>query len=150
MPAARHHTPLRRDAAVNRLRRFNRAAVAFSLAATAVLTEVAAHAFPGHTIKRTAGSTTVAAATTPAVHHHRRHPTHHALKPPAAAPTTTQPAVETAPETAPTDQSAPAPVESAPAPVESAPADQSAPAPAQSAPPVESTPAPAPVVSGGS
>jgi hypothetical protein len=112
---------LTRDAALYRMRRINRWMLAGAVVGTGLLTDVAAQAFPGHTIKRAAGSSsgtsTVPTATT--THRHRtHHRAHHALKPASQAP---QPQVVE-----------PAPVQSVPVP---------APVPA---------PAPAPVVSGGS
>jgi hypothetical protein len=152
----KRHSPRTRDVALNRMRRVKRLVVAGSLVLTGVLTDLAAQAFPGHTVKRAA----LAPPTTPARGAARAHRvrSHHRLRPPAH-----HPRVHNSAPVAPV-QSAPvqsAPVQSAPAqsaPVQSAPA-QSAPvqsAPAQSAPvqsaPVQSAPAPAPapVVSGGS
>jgi hypothetical protein len=57
------HTPRARDAALSRLRRLNRGLIAGSVVATLILTEVAAHAFPGHTQSAAAA---VPAATQPA------------------------------------------------------------------------------------
>ncbi|HWF24907.1 MAG TPA: hypothetical protein VG275_05645 [Solirubrobacteraceae bacterium] len=138
---------LARDAALYRMRRINRWMLAGAVVGTGLLTDVAAQAFPGHTIKRTAGSSsgtsTVTSATT--THRHRtRHRAHTPLKPATRAP---QPQVV---EPVPGATSSAAPAQAAPAPVQSAPVQsapvQSAPAPA----PVQSAPAPAPVVSGGS
>lgn len=136
-----HHTPAGRDAAVVRLRRLNRGLIAVAVAGAAVLTEVAASAFPGHTIKRAAQSTALKSGSsqTTTVHHKRRVK---AAVVPLQAPTTP-------PSSSSTDESAP---------TASVPNQQTAPvqqtAPAQSAP-AQSTPtpvyvAPAPVVSGGS
>ncbi|HEX3874893.1 MAG TPA: hypothetical protein VHW26_12150 [Solirubrobacteraceae bacterium] len=137
MRVSRHHTPARRDAAVLRLRRLNRGLVAVAFAGTAVLAEVAAHAFPGHTVKLSPGSTTLAATsstTSASVHHHH----HRSDTAPLKAPTTT-------PSTGPSSTSAAStPVESTP--TQSTPVETT---PVQSTPtPVAVTPAP--VVSGGS
>jgi len=140
-----------RDAALQKLSRVNRWVIAGSVALTALLSEVAAQAFPGKTIHagataksgqsqtRAAKSSGGSSATSPG-----------ALQPPAQAP-------QAAPESAPA-KSAPAqtPQESAPAqepapaqtPQESAPAQESAPTqPAQEAAPSQES---APTVSGGS
>jgi hypothetical protein len=130
----RASTVARRDAGLRRLRTLNRVLIGTAVAGTALLTDVAAHAFPGH--KRVVTPTAIAPAPTTTTspharrHHRRHHARHHghpALRPPAHAPTTSS------------TQSAPAPTttQSAPAPV----VTTSAPAPA---------PTPAPVVSGGS
>jgi hypothetical protein len=139
----RASTVARRDAGLRRLRTLNRVLIGAAVAGTALLTDVAAHAFPGH--KRVVTRTTSApapATTTSRPHasrhhrrHHARHHAHPALRPPAHAPTTS---TQSAPAPT-TTQSAPDPTttQSAPAPV----VTTSAPAPA---------PTPAPVVSGGS
>ncbi len=132
----RTSTPARRDAGLRRLRTLNRVLIGAAVAGTGLITDVAAHAFPGH--KRSVTAT----AASPSAHvarrtagenrrHHRRHARHHApgaLRPPAHAPTTTHSAAPT-----------PAPTTSAPQP-----------APTPSAPQPAPQPAPAPVVSGGS
>jgi len=134
---------LARDAGLRRLRRVNRWIGVASVAITGALTDVVANAFPGHSIKRGAGSqryarATVTTASQPAVtkhpiRHHRRIRPH--LDPPA-------PVASAAPV-----QSAPV----QPAPVQSAPVQSAAPAPTPApAPVVAPPPAPAPVVSGGS
>lgn len=122
----------RRDAGLRRLRIVNRVLIGAAVAATGLLTDVTAHAFPGH--KRRAIAT-ASPARTPAPArrsgaearhrraHHARHHRRPALRPPAQAPTT---ATATAPQVT-TTSAAPAP------------APQPAPAPA-----------PAPTVSGGS
>jgi hypothetical protein len=135
----RFHTTHTRDAALNRLSRINRWLIAGSVVLTGALSEVAANAFPGKTIKAGAArkpkgstahpSTSTSTTTAP-------------LRPPAQAP-----------ESAPTQESAPA-QESAPS-QEPAPSQESSQsAPAQESPPAqESAPAQepsAPVVSGGS
>ena len=85
---ARPHTPARRDAALRRLRTVNRSLIAVALAGAAVLTDVAAHAFPGRTIKRVAGDTVAASpaasiSSSTTVHHHHHRPKVAALRPPA-------------------------------------------------------------------
>jgi hypothetical protein len=159
----RNHTTHTRDAALRELRRVNRWMIAGSIVLTGVLSDVAANAFPGKTLKATAekghsaSQPSSSAKTSTGV-----------LKAPAQAP---QSSTESAPsqeaqssqqatpskESAPAQESSPS-QESAPA-KESAPAQESAPsAPAQestptpeasreSAPAQESSP---PVVSGGS
>jgi len=164
----RAHTTHTRDAALRELRRINRWMIAGSIVLTGVLSDVAAHAFPGKTLKASTAnkdhasgdSSSNSAKTTTGV-----------LKPPEQAPqasTESAPARESAPsqESTPSQESAPA-QESAPS-HESAPSQESAPsresAPSQeSAPARESAPTPeastesapsqessAPVVSGGS
>jgi len=44
----RPSTPARRDAGLRRLRALNRGLIGAAVAGTALLTDVAAHAFPGH------------------------------------------------------------------------------------------------------
>jgi outer membrane biosynthesis protein TonB len=158
----RIHTTHTRDAALRQLSHLNRWLVAGSVLLTGALTEAAAHAFPGRTIKRSAtaatkaarkahedgtghaggGTTTSGSSTAP-------------LQPPAQAPQgageSTQ-AQEPAPE-----QESQATHETTPEP-----APESEAAPAQEAPPAETThesapapapapePEPEPVVSGGS
>lgn len=155
-----------RDAALRRLARINRWLIAGSVALTAVLSEVAAQAFPGR-------STTAAKSKAKPSAHHASQPAGGAstspgsLQPPAHAPSAgaevqpespsgSQAATppETSHESAPAQEAAPAPEaapaeqthESAPAPHESAPAPEPAPA-HESAPAQEPS---APVVSGGS
>ena len=126
-------TPDRRDAGLRRLRTLNRMLIGVAVAGTGLLTDVAAHAFPGHKRSATATAATASApearrAAAENRRHHRRHARHHrpgALRPPAHAPTTTQTAAPTAAVTTSAPQTAPQP----------------APQPA---------PTPAPVVSGGS
>ena len=149
-----------RDAALRRLARINRWLIAGSVALTAVLSEVAAQAFPGR-------STTAAKSKAKPSAHHASQPAGGAstsagsLQPPAHAPSAgaevqpespsgSQAATppETSHESAPAQEAAPAEQthESAPAPHESAPAPEPAPA-RESAPAQEPS---APVVSGGS
>jgi hypothetical protein len=140
----RASTVARRDAGLRRLRTLNRVLIGAAVAGTGLLTDVAAHAFPGHkrVVRTTTPATSDSVPATSATHRranrrqHRDHPRHHThpvLQPPAHAPTTvTQSATHTtATQAAPTP--APAVTTSAPQPA--------APAPA---------PTPAPVVSGGS
>jgi hypothetical protein len=140
----RTHTAHARDAALRELHRINRWLIAGSVVLTGVLTDAAAHAFPGKTVKQdptnkttgaqghTNGSAGDAQAQTSRT-------TTESLQPPAQAPL---PATES-----PTPQQPAAPQESAPAQAtpgqESSPAVESAPAPAP-------TPEPPPVSSGAS
>ena len=158
------HTTYTRDAALRELRRINRWLIAGSVLSTALLSEVAAHAFPGKTIKTSSSSAQKRAGA-----HHRSHAsvlrrlgrgclaraaparpgtegdpgTRHCTGSPAtqesSAPGEAPPAHESAPEPAPATEPPPA---QEPAP-EPAPAHESAPEPA----PAQE---PAPVVSGGS
>jgi hypothetical protein len=148
----RIHTTHTRDAGLRQVRRINRWTIAASIALTGVLWDVAAHAFPGKTIKTSAsgksgspkhanGSSAKAAKplTQPAA------PPRSAEK---SAPRESPPATEASPsqesqEAAPARESAPS-GESAPS-HESAPAAPAPEAPSEPAP--ESAP---PVVSGGS
>lgn len=129
-----------RDAALRKLRILNRWLIAGSVTLTGVLAEVAAHAFPGRTV-RTADTTggarhAGAGATSP------RHATQ-PLQAPAHAPQTASSQAPTMPqptqEAAPTQETTPA-HEAAPA---QEPTHETAPAP-------EPAQEPAPVVSGGS
>ena len=136
---------LARDAALRRMRRANRWLIAGTVAATGLLTDVAAQAFPGRTITRSTDPPTTAQTRRPRARSaHKRHrpethhAIHHALRPPAQAPA------------APTQEQTPTVAAAAPAPAP-APAPTTTAAPA--AAPAPSTPAPsapAPVVSGGS
>jgi hypothetical protein len=128
-------TPARRDAGLRRLRTLNRLLIGAAVVGTGLLTDVAAHAFPGHKRAVTAKAATASPAVTRrAARHGRSHPRRHArhnvpgtLHPPAQPPTTTHSATHSAAPTAVVTTSAPQP----------------APAPAPA-------PTPAPVVSGGS
>lgn len=123
-------TPARRDGGLRRLRTLNRILVASAVAATGLLTDVAARAFPGHTRKvaTTTPATQIAPVTARRSHvRPRRSGGHH---PRAAHPRLTAPAQP------PTTSAAP----SATSPV---PAPSAGPAP-------QADPNPAPVVSGGS
>jgi hypothetical protein len=140
----RTHTTHTRDAALGKLRRINGWIIAGSVALTAVLSDVAANAFPGKTIKASSSksrgsvkhsSTTSTAPAKP-------------LAPPSQAPEASAPSQE--PQESPSQQSAPSPEaqQATPAP-EAQPSEtqQAAPeAPREEAAP-ESSP---PVVSGGS
>ena len=141
----RASTPARRDAGLRRLRTLNRVLIGTAVAGTALLTDVAAHAFPGHKRPVTA---TAATASTPAPgrtagegrRHHRRRPARHnhasgTLRPPAQPPTRTHAAASTPAVTTSAPQSA------ASTPAVTTSSAQPAPQPA---------PTPAPVVSGGS
>ena len=129
----------RRDAGLRRLRIVNRVLIGAAVAVTGLLTDVAAHAFPGHRRPAPARPATAASSTTSrgAAHHARRHRRDHvrhhsrpALRPPAQAPTTASTATS-------------------PATTSAAPATSAASAPAP-APQPAPQPAPAPTVSGGS
>jgi len=95
---------LTRDAALARMRRANRWLIAGAVAVTGVLTDVAAQAFPGRTI-RARDNATITAQTDPARAHasHNRHrsatnpASHHALKPPAQPPAARAPQPPSAP-----------------------------------------------------
>jgi hypothetical protein len=149
----KRHSPRTRDVALNRMRRVKRLVVAGSLVLTGVLTDLAAQAFPGHTVKRAALAPPTTPARSAARSHHVR--SHHRLRPPAHHPRVHHSAPAAPAQSAPA-QSAPA--QSAPAqsaPVQSAPAAAPAPTPAPAAAPAPTpapaaAPAPAPVVSGGS
>jgi hypothetical protein len=143
-PSNVSHTGRTRDAALRRLGRTNRWLIAGSAVLTGVLTDVAANAFPGHTVRKAASTK------------RGSHTKHKPLAAPAHAP---KPAT-TAPEQTPQPAEA-APAETAPAetqpPAESAPQATSEPAPAEETPaPAAPEPAPRaeepsePVVSGGS
>jgi hypothetical protein len=151
----RIHTTHSRDAALRELHRINRWMIAGSVLLAGLLSDVAAHSFPGKHLK-----TTTSARRSSAKHGHASHsgsaPSHKSLTPPSHAPRATQqapaqiqesPAAESQ-ESAPTQESAPAqesaPVQEPQPEREAAPAQESAPAP-------EPAPEPeAPVVSGGS
>jgi hypothetical protein len=75
---------LARDAALYRMRRINRWLIAGAVVVTGFLTDVAAQAFPGHTITKSSGSSSGSKALPAKTRHHRAR--HHALTPPAAAP----------------------------------------------------------------
>jgi 2-oxoglutarate decarboxylase len=140
----RSHTTHTRDAALGKLRTVNRWIIAGSVALTAVLSDVAANAFPGKTIKssqaKKRGSVKHSAGTssTPAK----------PLAPPAQAPEASAPSQESAPQ-----ESAPAKEAQPSAPSQEA--QQAAPAQETPQPAPEASPEPAPessgpVVSGGS
>ncbi|MDQ6803732.1 MAG: hypothetical protein M3065_01925, partial [Actinomycetota bacterium] len=78
---------LARDAALNRMRRINRWLIAGAVVVTGFLTDVAAQAFPGHTITRRAGSSATGDRSLSVKRRHPHHrAAHHALTPPAHAP----------------------------------------------------------------
>ncbi|HEV7163334.1 MAG TPA: hypothetical protein VGN25_08780 [Solirubrobacteraceae bacterium] len=146
----RIHTTHTRDAALRQLHTVNRWMIAGSVVLTGVLSDVAAHAFPGKTTKSIAGTKGTASKH---AKKSRSHTTTGVLKPPAQAPKTTSTEATPPPEarsseTPPAQESA---EESAPA-RESAPAQQEAPPAQEPAPAQESAPPQqeAPVVSGGS
>jgi hypothetical protein len=147
----RSHTTHTRDAALRDLHRINRWMIAGSVVLTGVLSDVAANAFPGKTVKQSSASSKSAqkkrgstSKTTTGV---LRAPE----KPPAKA--ESEPAQESAPsesaqEAAPTQESQPT-QEAAPE-REAAPTQEAAPE-REAAPTQEAAPeAEAPVVSGGS
>jgi hypothetical protein len=132
-------TPAGRNAGLRRLRVLNRVMIGATVAVTGLLTDVAAHAFPGHrrvvTSRATGAASPATRARHPArlaagAHHRRHHAAHHALRPPRHAPTTASAAAP---------QTTPAPQQTTPA------SPQTTPAPAP-----QPAPNPAPVVSGGS
>jgi hypothetical protein len=140
------HTVRTRDAALRRLGRTNRWLIAGSAVLTGVLTDVAANAFPGHTVRKATSSGAS-----------RAHTKHKPLAAPAQAPKPATTSTERAPQPAAPAETTPA--ETQPPTAESSPAPQATPEPA----PAEETPAPAapepapraeepsaPVVSGGS
>jgi hypothetical protein len=161
----RIHTTHTRDAALQQLRRMNRWLLAGSVLLTGAFTEVAAHAFPGRIVKKTAA----AGARTKARAHRggasRRSSTSIGsaapLKQPAQAPqvvgTSSSPSAAQDQEAAPTQEAQatqdPAPEREA-SPTQEAPSsDASSPpaeAPRESAPESQPEPEPEPVVSGGS
>jgi hypothetical protein len=144
MPRSPSHA---RDAALKRMRRINRWLVAGAVIVTGLLTDVAAQAFPGRTITRSAGSpsTTRPGRAIPAPTTIRHRPAEHrALKPPTQAPQAQNPPQVVEPVAGATPslgtQTPAAPTPAAPTPAAPTPAAAAAPAPV----------APAPVVSGGS
>jgi hypothetical protein len=133
------HSARTRDAALRRLGSANRWLIAGSAVLTGVLTDVAANAFPGHTVQKgTAGS------------HASKRAGHKALSAPAQAPKPAvtpeaEPEAEVAPEAEAAPETEVAPeteAETEQAPVEEAPQ-------AEAEAPVEEEPV-EPVVSGGS
>jgi hypothetical protein len=142
-PSNVSHTVRTRDAALRRLGRTNRWLIAGSAALTGVLTDVAANAFPGHSVRK-ASSTKRGS-----------HTKHKPLAAPAQAPKPATTAPEQTPQPAEAAPAETAPAESQP-PAESAPQARSEPAPAEETPPAAPEPAPRaeepsePVVSGGS
>ncbi|HSZ05201.1 MAG TPA: hypothetical protein VK778_08365 [Solirubrobacteraceae bacterium] len=152
------HTTYTRDAALSNLHRINRWLLAGSVVLTGALTDVAAHAFPGKTLKR--GSTADAKRTVAHASGGAGTPTGSsnsstgALAPPAQAPQATGQSPTPSQEATQAGESAPA-QESTP-PQEAAPVQESAPPQAAPAPEASSEPAPEtnsepePVVSGGS
>ena len=106
-----------RDAAVVRMRRISRWLVAGAVMLTGLLTDVAAQAFPGHSVARRTGT----ASTTEVRHAHdstrvaRGHRTkHRPLKPPAHPPQTPTTASQTQSEPQTTASPTPAPAPAAP------------------------------------
>jgi hypothetical protein len=150
----RAHTTHTRDAALRELRRMNRWMIAGSIVLTGVLSDVAANAFPGKTLK---AIKTPAKKGTSSSHKSNSPTKTTPLKPPAQAPKAAEaPAPST--QSPPSSESSRA-SESAPA-QEPAPSQESTPPSQESSPPSatpeasrESAPAQepsAPVVSGGS
>ncbi|MHB8240588.1 MAG: hypothetical protein ACYDHN_01230 [Solirubrobacteraceae bacterium] len=148
----RIHTTHSRDAALRELHRINRWMIAGSVVLTGVLSDVAAHAFPGKSVKAAASSKKAHRAEA-----HKStsgHTSTGVLRPPEQAPQSSEEATPGA-ESAPSQESSPA-EETAPSTEESAPSTEAAPeqesVPAQESPPAqEAAPEPeAPVVSGGS
>jgi hypothetical protein len=140
------HTTYTRDAALRSLHRINRWLLAGSVVLTGALTDVAAHAFPGKTLKRgsTADGKSAASRTTSGAGTSTgsSKSSTGALAPPAQAPQATGESPAPSQEATQTGESAPA-RESTPA--------QTAPAPeASSEPAPETNSEPEAVVSGGS
>src|ERR1700677_354290 len=140
----RTHTAHARDAALRELHRINRWLIAGSVVLTGVLTDAAAHAFPGKTIKQDPTSKTSGAQGHPngSAGNAPAQPwrtTTESLRPPAQAPLP-------APEP-PAPQQPAAPQESAP--TQTTPGQESPP-PVESAPAPAPTPEPPPVTSGAS
>jgi hypothetical protein len=160
------HTIQMRDAALSKLTRINRLILAASVTLTAVLADVAAHAFPGRTLHPHSTSTTThgsrnghgAQAHDPSSSSGSLHPPAAAPKPSGEATGESPPAERPAPTTQASPSSEAAPQEpsgseSKPTP-ESPPAQESTPEATHESPPAQE-PAPAheespPVVSGGS
>ncbi|MGZ4274693.1 MAG: hypothetical protein ACXVRP_13145, partial [Solirubrobacteraceae bacterium] len=80
----KRHSTRTRDVALNRMRRVKRLVVAGSLVLTGVLTDLAAQAFPGHTVKRAAITPPPPPARATARPHHMR--PHTRLRPPVHHP----------------------------------------------------------------
>jgi len=134
----RTHTTRTRDAALRELHRINRWLIAGSVVLTGVLTDAAAHAFPGRTIKQDPMSKATGAQghTNGTAGNAEAQPSKtstESLQPPAQAPL---PATES-----PAPQQPAAPQESAPA--QATPRQESSPA-VEAAPRVAPTPVPAP------
>jgi hypothetical protein len=141
----RSSTTYTRDAALRKLSRINRWLIAGSVALTALLSEVAARAFPGK-----AAAATSTKVKSPRVHSSNRagsaRPPSGTLQAPAESPRAAseatpesapaqEPAPEASRESAPNSEAAPEPETTAPEPAhESAPAREPAPAPEPSAP----------------
>jgi hypothetical protein len=145
-----HHTQ-RRDSSLRKLSIINRWLLAASVTLTAILTDIAAHAFPSKaSTRRSVGS-----GKTPTQPHHRAsHSAKHAsskapnsLSPPDEAPRAA-PESPTSPESAPSQESTETPARQQGVPASEAAENKPEPAPAREAAPSEE--APAPVVSGGS
>jgi hypothetical protein len=122
----RPHTTHARDSAVRRLSLATRWTIAGSVALTGALSEVAAQAFPGKTLKAS-GSHSAGAARAKAIHHTSSSSPSSSLAAPSQAPQATterQTTPEAHSETTPEQQAAPAPeahVEAAPERHEAAP-----------------------------
>lgn len=147
----RIHTTHSRDAALRELHRINRWMIAGSVVLTGVLSDVAANAFPGKTVK--AGASPKKAHKASAHKPKSTHTSTGVLRPPEQAPQSSTEATQSA-ESVPSHESAPAeeavPPAEETAPSTEAPAEESAPA-QESLPAQEAAPEPeAPVVSGGS
>jgi hypothetical protein len=150
----RSHTTHTRDAALRDLQRINRWMIAGSVILTGVLSDVAANAFPGKTVKHTSATSGKATKkksgagaktkTTTGVLRAPEQPPAKAESEPAQESAPSEPAQESAPaqESEPTQEAAPE--------RESAPVQEAAPE-REAAPTQEAAPeAEAPVVSGGS
>ncbi|HEY4916725.1 MAG TPA: hypothetical protein VIH92_07430 [Solirubrobacteraceae bacterium] len=159
----RIHTTHTRDAALQQLHRMNRWLLAGSVLLTGAFTEVAANAFPGRTVKKSAATSSKGRAHRGGTSRRSSTSTGSAapLKPPAQTPqvleTSSSPSAAEAQEAAPNQEAQatqePAPEHEAAPTQEAPPTGASSPpaeAPHESAPEPEPEPEPEPVVSGGS
>ena len=133
----RHHATNTRDAALRKLARINRWLIAGSVALTAVLSEVAAQAFPGKSARQA---------------HRAQPPSTRAARASQAAPDAPNPAGATGEAPSTTTEAAPETVQEAPqsaeAPAESAPAPESAQEPSAPQEPAPESAPPAGIRSG--
>ncbi len=148
----RSHTTHTRDAALRDLRRINRWMIAASVVLTGVLSDVAANAFPGKTVKHASTSSRGKGANTKRKSSAKT--TTGVLRAPQQPPAKTQSAPAQESPSEPAQEAAPTPAPEATheaAPERESPPVQEETAPAQETAPQEAAPEPeAPVVSGGS